>query len=262
MIPSIGTTFDACYILVGRDEEFAIKCMEVLISLNISIVAVIGQNALKLKSHFETSRHLIDISDITFDSAKRPWSNLTTLQAISNKGLLGINGGIEYLLTNEFLEKHCVVNLHPAPLPINRGSHHSFWAIMEDEPMGATLHWITEGLDEGPIIASVRKSIEPSMTAQDVQKNSNRESINLLQSNIMNLMNGEWTMVQQNGRASMHLKRDILPASTIEYDSQYSGDFILRLSRAVCNKNNGFVVKTEHGSYKVVVDSVLSIEEN
>lgn len=260
MIPSTGTKFDGCYLLVGNDEEFAIGCVETLISLDIRIVAVIGQSSRTLRSRLEKSGYANAISGVLFDDSLRPWLNVNTLQKISDKGLLGINGGIEYLLTNEFLENHCVINLHPAPLPINRGSHHSFWAIMEDEPMGATLHWITEGLDEGPIIASVRKPIKPSMTAQDVQKDSNREAIDLLQNNILNLMKGQWTMAQQEGRVSKHLKREILPASTIIHDGQYSGDFILRLSRAVCNKNNGFLVKTEHGIYKVVVGSVVRLE--
>ena len=48
-----------------------------------------------------------------------------------------------YLLPPEVLSipsKGCL-NLHPAYLPWNRGWHTPSWAILEDTPGGATLHW-------------------------------------------------------------------------------------------------------------------------
>jgi methionyl-tRNA formyltransferase len=45
------------------------------------------------------------------------------------------------------------LNLHPAFLPYNRGWHTPSWAILDGTPYGATLHFMTEALDEGDIIA-------------------------------------------------------------------------------------------------------------
>ena len=75
-------------------------------------------------------------------------------------------------------------------------------------------------------------------------------------------MQGEWSMVEQSGRITRHSKKEIVSASTINHDLDYSGEYLLRLSRAVCNKKNGFYIKTENEVYKVVIDSVRLIEEN
>ena len=257
MIPAQGSSFNSSYLLVGKDESFALECIELLLSLDIDVIAVIGETAISLKESLGNSRHTDSIQNIIFDSSLRPWNDNNTLQYISDPNVLGINGGIEYLLPEEFLAGRSLINLHPAPLPINRGSHHSFWAIMEGEPMGATLHWISSGLDEGPIIAKVEKKVRPSMTAAEVQKESNQEAIGLLRNNILKVMCGQWSMHEQEGRTTKHFKREIIQASTIEGNLNYSGDYILRLSRAVCNKKNGFFVTTEHGVYKVVIDSVV-----
>jgi folate-dependent phosphoribosylglycinamide formyltransferase PurN len=262
MIPSLGTSFEGCYVLVGNDEKFATNCVETLLSLSLKIVAIVGSNAPSIESYLEKSEYSSKIKDILFDSSTRPWDKPNVMTAITANALLGINGGIEYLLTKDFLKNCCIINLHPAPLPVNRGSHHSFWAIMDCEQMGATLHWITEGLDEGPIIDQISMDTEPSMTAQDVQQTSNQEAIKLLQNNIIQIMKGEWSMVEQSGRITRHAKKEIISASTIKHDLEYSGEYLLRLSRAVCNKKNGFYIKTENEVYKVVIDSVIRIEEN
>lgn len=261
MIPSKGTSFDACYVLIGSDCEFAIACIKTLLSLKLSVVAVVGENSQLIKQHLEKSDFSDSLASIFFDESPRPWENSTMLEILSNQRLIGINGGIEYLLPKDFLHKRCVVNLHPAPLPFNRGSHHSFWAIMEDGPMGATLHWITEGLDEGPIIAKVSRRIDPSMTAEDVQIESNKDALQLLRDHIMNIMNGHWDMSPQDGTVTKHSKKEIISASTIQNDNLYTGEYILRLSRAVCAKNNGFIVNTEKGMYKVVIASIFPLIE-
>jgi methionyl-tRNA formyltransferase len=46
-----------------------------------------------------------------------------------------------------------IYNLHPGYLPWGRGYYPIFWALWENTPAGATLHEITAGVDEGPIVA-------------------------------------------------------------------------------------------------------------
>jgi dTDP-4-amino-4,6-dideoxygalactose transaminase/folate-dependent phosphoribosylglycinamide formyltransferase PurN len=47
-------------------------------------------------------------------------------------------------------------NLHPGYLPWGRGCYPVFWALWEGTPAGATLHRITAGLQEGPIVDQIR----------------------------------------------------------------------------------------------------------
>ncbi len=58
------------------------------------------------------------------------------------------------------IPKKGVINLHPAYLPYNRGWHTPSWAILEGTPIGATMQFMDEGIDTGPIIA--RQEVKPS----------------------------------------------------------------------------------------------------
>ena len=49
-----------------------------------------------------------------------------------------------------------IYNLHPGLLPWGRGYYPVFWALWENTPAGATLHEITAGIDEGPIVDQVQ----------------------------------------------------------------------------------------------------------
>jgi methionyl-tRNA formyltransferase len=47
-------------------------------------------------------------------------------------------------------------NLHPGYLPWGRGYFPVFWALWEGTPAGATLHEMTPGVDEGPVVEQER----------------------------------------------------------------------------------------------------------
>jgi methionyl-tRNA formyltransferase len=55
-----------------------------------------------------------------------------------------------------------LLNLHNAPLPRYRGVAPINWALRNDEPShGVTIHEITPGIDDGPIVAQLQYSIYP-----------------------------------------------------------------------------------------------------
>lgn len=55
-------------------------------------------------------------------------------------------------------------NLHPGLLPYGRGTHPVFWALWEGTPAGATLHTLTAGLADGPIVEQREVAVLPSDT--------------------------------------------------------------------------------------------------
>jgi methionyl-tRNA formyltransferase len=62
------------------------------------------------------------------------------------------------------------INLHAAPLPRYRGQHPLQWMIIQGETEGAvTCHYLTEGLDAGPIIGQAAFPIGPEDTAAAVR---------------------------------------------------------------------------------------------
>jgi methionyl-tRNA formyltransferase len=57
-----------------------------------------------------------------------------------------------------------IVNLHNGPLPRYRGVSPINWALKNEEnEHGATIHEITPGIDDGPIISQVKYSIYPEV---------------------------------------------------------------------------------------------------
>ena len=55
---------------------------------------------------------------------------------------IGISAFFGYILDREFLEllPGGCINVHPAFLPYNRGTHPNVWSLIENTPIGATLH--------------------------------------------------------------------------------------------------------------------------
>ena len=67
--------------------------------------------------------------------------------------------GYMRILSKEFIQKVAVpiLNIHPSLLPKHKGLHTHQRAIEAgDKEHGATVHYVTEELDGGPIIAQVR----------------------------------------------------------------------------------------------------------
>ena len=66
--------------------------------------------------------------------------------------------------------RHGVLNLHPAYLPYNRGWHTPTWAILDGTPFGATLHFMSEEIDQGDVVHQKPLAIKPSDTADSLYR--------------------------------------------------------------------------------------------
>ena len=62
-----------------------------------------------------------------------------------------------------------VLNVHPGLLPAFRGACCVEWAVWHDAPVGNTVHLMTEGVDEGPIVAAEEPTIAKADTYVDVR---------------------------------------------------------------------------------------------
>ena len=81
----------------------------------------------------------------------------------------------KYILKPETLARYggCV-NLHNSYLPWGRGSNPLFWALMDAEPVGVSIHWMDEGLDTGPLIAQQAVSHHNEMTFREAYEAQHR----------------------------------------------------------------------------------------
>ena len=79
------------------------------------------------------------------------------------------------IIKKDFIEKcEKIINLHNAPLPKYRGVRPINWALKNNEDYhGVTIHQITEGIDDGPILGKITYPIFPEIEeVEDVYKKS------------------------------------------------------------------------------------------
>jgi phosphoribosylglycinamide formyltransferase-1 len=86
---------------------------------------------------------------------------------------LVVCAGYMHLLTPAFLDRFpgAVVNVHPALLPRFPGAHAIEQALEEGvSETGATVHYVDEGVDTGPVIAQERVPVLPGDTPETLRE--------------------------------------------------------------------------------------------
>lgn len=124
-------------------------------------------------------------------------------------------------------------NLHPALLPFGRGKHPYYWSIVEGKPFGATIHFIDEGTDTGPVLFQREIKVDIADTGQSLYKRSVIEIIDLFKENYLNLANLDFSpAVQDESKATFHWAREIEPHSRIDLNREYTGRELIDIIRA------------------------------
>jgi len=114
------------------------------------------------------------------------------------------------ILRRAFLDRHKrTLNLHNAPLPKYRGVNPVNWALKNNErEHGVTIHEITPGIDDGPIVAQVKYSIYPEFDeVRDVYQRSLEFGWVLFQAT-MPLLNRIRPMPQDDAQATYYSAAD------------------------------------------------------
>lgn len=75
-----------------------------------------------------------------------------------------VSYGYRHILRADVLETCPAVNLHISLLPWNRGADPNLWSWIDGTPKGVTVHWMTPGVDEGPIILQRVVDLNPGGT--------------------------------------------------------------------------------------------------
>ncbi|MBX7491503.1 formyltransferase family protein [Helicobacter turcicus] len=86
-------------------------------------------------------------------------------------------GGI---LSHECLSGKRILNAHPGIIPNCRGLDAFKWAILEDKPLGVSLHYIDTEVDCGEVVAIQPTSIYPSDSLQTLARRHYENEIAML----------------------------------------------------------------------------------
>jgi len=240
------------FALVGNDESFGLECTSLLVEKNVKIVAIAGTSAINIANKLELYSLYPGIYVSDFE---KPWNDQVFQGLTSDTNLLGLSLGLDAIVPNDFVVSRFIVNTHPSALPMNQGSHQSFWAIMDDTLGGGSLHLMTSGVDKGPILFQEVFTLPPQITSRELQELQLKSCINLLRSRIQDILSGNFSLMAQ-GEGSSHTKSQIREATTLGLESTIKVSDLLKLSRATCNKNNGFWIETEEGSFQIIIGDV------
>lgn len=97
-----------------------------------------------------------------------------------------------------------VLNCHPGLLPEFRGCSCVEWAIYLDKPVGVTVHRMSEGIDEGPILLRRMIDVRPPDLYADVRIKVYMEACSALADATRGLVSGQLSerdfIVQEGGR--------------------------------------------------------------
>jgi methionyl-tRNA formyltransferase len=125
------------------------------------------------------------------------------------------------------------LNFHPSYLPYNRGKHYNFWAIVEEAPFGVSLHWVSEGIDDGDIAFQSRVETSWEDTGETLYHKAQREIIRLFKEKFSEITDGLIPRIPQDlSKGSFHLSKDLDEASKIDLDASYAARLLLNVLRA------------------------------
>lgn len=188
------------------------------------------------------SSELIAISGLnekcifTGNAFKDP-SVLNILKNMDLDYIFGIH--FPYIIPQEMLElpKIGFLNLHPAYLPFNKGWHTPSWAILDQTPYGATLHFMAEALDEGDIIHQKELKIKVDDTADSLYQKVLQVEEEVFVEAFDHLVSMQPKRFPQKHQGSSHNKKDLKDFQEINLNEKIMPIKLIDHLRALSTNN-------------------------
>lgn len=222
------------------DRKIAVEVLSFMLEQGvIPSVLVISDNELSSHSHeiIRLCKNIESKNILMGSQIKDP----TTIGKINNLNLdYLICVHFPYIISETILNgvKQGVINLHPAYLPYNRGWHTPTWAILDDTPYGATLHFMDKSLDTGDIIHQKELKINPSDTADALYQKVQQLELKVFKEAWPMIINKTLiTKSQKNIRGTYHSKQDIKNIQKINLEDYISVGQLVKLLRALTTNN-------------------------
>lgn len=148
-----------------------------------------------------------------------------------------------WILKKEILDSAVkgTINFHPALLPKNRGWYPHVHSIIDESPLGVTLHAMDETVDSGPIWTQKEVQLLPYDTADKIYYR--------LQDEIVKLFCETWPKIKGNQLvpkpqdetfAVYHKKSEVSVMDEIELNKEMKVKDLINLLRARSFGNKGF----------------------
>jgi len=163
--------------------------------------------------------------------------NLNLIKNIDADYILSIL--FPYIYRNPIFDyiKIGILNLHPSYLPYNRGWHACSWCILEGTKIGATLHWVDEGIDTGKICIQKELIVEPHYTANDIYQKIKDIEIDIFKDALPKIMNNTLNSKQQSNDFTEHFKKDLIKVQKINLSENVNCEKFIDKLRALTTNN-------------------------
>lgn len=118
-----------------------------------------------------------------------------------------------------------IVNAHPGIIPTTRGLDSFKWAILDNDPIGVTLHFIDQEVDKGEVLTIQQTPVFPSDSIQLVARRHYECEIDLMK-NIPELLGQRETSFGEEKPAKMRMPLNIektMLANFQHWKSLYAG---------------------------------------
>ena len=246
-------------IFLSDASDVSLACAKALSKKNVNVLALVVAPLTqelkieKLVKKFNYKPQVIRSS--------RPDKDFFIKNLIINQEIdILISAFYEYRIRESLLSaaKFAGINLHPSVLPFNGGHHTSFWGLVKGTPLGATLHWLTEDLDAGGIIAQKTFEDDQEFTASQIRKIQRSMCIELFTENIENILCGNIKKCK-GVLSDFHDKNSIIKATTFHENDKIDFKSIMKLGRATSHANHGLTVTNEKNDVYKVKISVTKI---
>ncbi len=167
------------------------------------------------------------------------------------------------ILKPQLIEKYeKIYNLHPGYLPWGRGYYPIFWALWEQTPAGATLHEMTAGVDEGPIVAQTNVPYNGSDTGGSLFRRVREAEENLFVQYWPQIISGENLPThRQPLGGTYHRKKEFYELKQQAEWEKLSSKDLLRLVRALTFPGqSGLEVTLEQERFELRLNPLTMLE--
>jgi methionyl-tRNA formyltransferase len=237
-------------------RKLGLDVLRVLIEEDVAPAVLLLPAGKSADEHCVEMQRMLPGVPVLRGKAFREDSGIAALKACQIDYLLSIH--FPYLIPQQVLDvpKIGALNLHPSFLPFGRGWHTPSWAIEEETPFGATLHWIDAGLDTGDIALQAQVDVCPDDTAHTLCQRAMAAEFELFKAALPLLIAGRLPRTKQGRGAAGHVKADLAALQRLDINAvQPVGATLRRLRALTTNRSDeaAFFVK-DGAKYRVRVE--------
>lgn len=170
-----------------------------------------------------------------------------------------ISAGFEHKVPKEIIKvpEQGIVNLHPSYLPYNRGSHAFIWPIADRNVAGVSIHYMTENIDEGPVIDKRKVDIEPDDTAGSLYDKLMEEQVDQFKEFWPRIKEGIRTEEQNLENGTVHYRKELDNYVEIDLREKFEAGELIDKLRALTYKGQKLAYFERDGEkYYIDVDIV------